>query len=141
LRASVTITYAFAPCFSMLYFNFSALILFNSQAVILALLLTIAAICVVFPPGAAAISKISVFSCGFKIRGGNIDDKLCKYISPFWYMSNFCISDSFAFSIINASLYQFTFLNLILFLSKISITLVDDVFNVFTLKVVLRLAM
>ena len=48
-----------------------------------ALLFEIAAICVVFPPGAAVISNISVFSLGSIITGGNIEDKLCKYISPF----------------------------------------------------------
>ena len=40
------------------------------------LLLDSAAICVVFPPGAAAISRISAFSFGFNILAGNIDDKL-----------------------------------------------------------------
>ena len=34
----------------------------------------------VFPPGAAAMSKILSFSFGFNIIGGIMEDKLCKYI-------------------------------------------------------------
>ena len=67
-----------APCLSTLYFNLSALILFFSHAVMCALLFVSAAICVVFPPGAAAMSNMSVPSFGSSIIGGNIDDKLCK---------------------------------------------------------------
>ena len=82
--ASVSITLTlFAPCLLMLYFNLSALILFFSQAVMNDLLFESASISVVFPPGAAVISKIFSFSCGFKIIGGIIEDKLCKYINPF----------------------------------------------------------
>ena len=67
-----------APCFSMLYFSLSARIGFISQAVICASLFVYVAICVVFPPGAAHISKISLFFCGSNIIGGSIEDKLCK---------------------------------------------------------------
>ena len=97
-----------APCLSKLYLNRSALILFISQAVIFASLLESAAICVVFPPGAAVISKISFFGIGFNTIGGNIEDKLCKYIFPFLYISISCISFSFLFNTIKASLLHFT---------------------------------
>ena len=67
-----------APCLSTLYFSLSALILFFSQAVMCALLLVRAAICVVFSAGAAAMSIKSVPSYCSSFYGGNIDDKLCK---------------------------------------------------------------
>ena len=60
----------------------------------------------VFPPGAAAISSMFSPSFGSKTIGGNIDDKLCKYILPSSYIGIFLISFSFTFFIINASLYH-----------------------------------
>ena len=95
-----------APCLSILYFNLSARILFFSHAVICALLFVSAAICVVFPPGAAAMSNMSVLSFGSNIIGGNIDDRLCRYISPFLYIDISCIVFSFVFFIISASLFH-----------------------------------
>ena len=49
-----------------------------TDSVINALLQDSAAICVVFPPGAAAISNIFCFGLGSNRIGGSIEDKLCK---------------------------------------------------------------
>ena len=80
------------PNLFRLYFKRSARILSNLQAVIHALLLVKAANWVVLLPGAAHISRICASSFGFKIKGGSIDDKLCKYIVPFSYNFVFVIS-------------------------------------------------
>ena len=136
LRASFTITYTpETPCLSILYFNLSARIAFISHAVIYALLFEIAAICVVLLPGAAAISKIFSFSCGSRIIGGNIEERLCKYISPFSYILKPLRSFSFAFFIINASLYHGTVSNSIFFSLNTFATSSRLLFTVFTLHV------